>query len=205
MPRRNRVDPFGDIRAVPQRGTLMGNRGNLHDTNGNIVRNFKRKEWVTCALQFRDRHRQIMAPGRYTELFFLDEATSLAAGHRPCGTCRKDALARFKACWRTTMGMTTVETLGLKMVDQRLHAERTLARRWSTALKALPDGVMVLPVSDDVPHLWWRGKLLEWTFDGYRSPKLPQYPNTVSVVTPKSLVKVLSAGYPVAVHPSAIL
>ncbi len=80
MPRRNRVDPFGELHAVPQRGTLMGNRGNLHDVDGKIVRLFKRKEWVTCALKFRHRHRQIMAPGRYTELFFLDEAMSLTAG-----------------------------------------------------------------------------------------------------------------------------
>ncbi len=102
------------------------------------------------------------------------------------------------------MGMSAAETLDLKMVDQRLHAERTLTRRWSAAIKALPDGVMVFPTPDGVPHLWWRGKLLEWTFDGYRPSKLPQYSNTVNVVTPKSLVKFLSAGYPVDIHPSAI-
>ncbi len=203
MPRQNRVDPFGDIHAVPQRGMLMGNRGNLHLTNGQLVRSFKRKEWVTCLTEFRNRHRSIMEPGHYTELFFLDESTSLAAGHRPCGTCRKEALVRFKDCWRVAMSVPLSVGLDLKEMDKRLHMER-LHRNYAIAyLSELPDGVMVLPESESRPHLWWRGKLWEWTFDGYRTPTILQPPTEVSVLTPDSLVKVLDAGYPVMVHTSA--
>src|SRR5262249_7056734 len=96
MPRQNRVSPFGDIVATPERGTFMGNRGVLHDAEGRIRRAWQLKRWIVCMLEFRGRKRQVMTPGRYTELFFLDEATALAAGLRPCAECRP---ARFLACW----------------------------------------------------------------------------------------------------------
>ena len=89
MPRMNRVTPFGEIVAVPERGTMMGNRGILHDADGRIRRPWNVKRWLLCVLEFKGRHRTIMAPNRYTELFFLDEATGLAAGHRPCFECRR--------------------------------------------------------------------------------------------------------------------
>src|SRR3954468_18219668 len=89
LPRQNRVTPFGDIVANPARGTLMGNRGCLHDASGRIVRPFRLTNWIYCLLEFKGRHRQVMSPGRYTELFFLDEATALAAGHRPCAECQR--------------------------------------------------------------------------------------------------------------------
>ena len=91
MPRQNRVNPWGEIISVSDRGLFMGNRGTLHDAHGQLTsQRWTRKPWVTCQLSFKDRHRQVMSPGQYTELFFLDEATALAAGHRPCATCQGD-------------------------------------------------------------------------------------------------------------------
>src|SRR5262245_66499612 len=99
MPRRNRVTPLGDLVAVPQRGTLLGNRGVLHDDGGRIRRAWQLKRWIVCVLEFRGRKRRVMTPGRYTELFFLDEATALAAGHRPCAECRHSRFLAFCTAW----------------------------------------------------------------------------------------------------------
>ena len=103
MPRQNRVTPFGDIVAVPARGMFMGNRGCLHDASaqltGRIVRPYRLTNWIYCVLSFKGRHRQVMSPGRYTELFFLDEATALAAGHRPCAECQRGRYNEFMRCW----------------------------------------------------------------------------------------------------------
>src|SRR5262245_5520966 len=99
MPLQNRVTPFGDLIATAARGTLMGNRGCLHDDCRQIRRPFALKRWIACVLDFRGRHRTVMAPGRYTELFFLDEATALAAGHRPCAECRHADYVRFRSLW----------------------------------------------------------------------------------------------------------
>lgn len=181
----------------------MGNRGCLHDAGGTVRRQFSRKAWIACALEFQNRHRTIMGPGSYTELFFLDEATALSAGHRPCGTCRKAALRQFKECWKAAMGMTAREALSLKDLDQRLHEERTSGDLCSCNIDTLPYGAMVLLTPNGTPHLLWQGRLLEWSFDGYRSPKPIIASSTVSVVTPKSLIQVLQAGYPLIVHPSA--
>src|SRR5579883_3295915 len=99
MPRRNRVTPSGEIIATPERGTMMGNRGILHDPEGCIRRPWQVKRWLLCVLEFRGRHRTVMAPNRYTELFFLDEATGLAAGHRPCFECRRGRFLAFRDAW----------------------------------------------------------------------------------------------------------
>ena len=99
MPLQNRVTPFGELIATPARGTLMGNRGCLHDAQQRIRRTFAVKRWIICVLEFKGRHRQVMAPGQYTELFFLDEATALAAGHRPCAECQRARYDLFRAHW----------------------------------------------------------------------------------------------------------
>src|SRR3954451_12489199 len=105
MPRQNRVTPFGEIVAVPERGTMMGNRGRLHDGEGQILRPWQVKRWLICLLEFNGRHRVVMAPDRYTELFFLDEATALAAGHRPCFECRRKSFEQFAAAWAVGNGI----------------------------------------------------------------------------------------------------
>ena len=204
MPRPNRVDPFGEIHTVPQRGTFMGNRGNLHSATGEILRSYKRKQWVTCLLEYRGRHRQIMEPGGYTELFFLDEATSLAAGHRPCGTCRREALERFRSCWARSSGELSSQAVDLKRIDAVLHSQRLHREYEQIHLLDLPDGVFVCRNTEDGRvYLWWRGKLLEWSFDGYRNSPIIGDSTNVHLITPTCLVGVLKAGYPVSVHKSA--
>src|SRR3954465_1148608 len=111
MPRQNRVTPFGEIVATPERGTMMGNRGRLHDAGGRIFRPWQVKRWLICLLEFNGRHRQVMTPDRYTEPFFLDEATALAAGHRPCFECRRARFLAYRVAWAT-------ENLGTMPPDQ---------------------------------------------------------------------------------------
>jgi hypothetical protein len=125
MPRRNRVTPLGEIVAVSERGTMMGNRGILHDAEGLIRRPWAVKRWLICVLEFRGRHRMVMAPNRYTELFFLDEATALAAGHRPCFECRRDRYLAFRDAWAAgDPEMVGREPIRADDIDNRLHAER---------------------------------------------------------------------------------
>src|SRR5436309_13030535 len=120
---RNRVTPFGEIVAVAARGTLMGNRGVLHNAERSIVRDSQTRRWIACRLEFRGRHREVMTPGRWTELFFLDEATALAAGHRPCAECRNADYKVFQAAWQR--GVPAVEATADAM-DALLHDERRL-------------------------------------------------------------------------------
>ena len=99
MPRQNRVTPFGEIVAVPERGTLMGNRGVIHADDGSHRREWQVRRWIACRLEFKGRRRPVRQPRRWTELFFLDEATALAAGHRPCAECRRERYDEFRAAW----------------------------------------------------------------------------------------------------------
>jgi hypothetical protein len=160
MPRRNRVTPLGELIATPERGLVYGNRGCLHDADGRIRRSHNGRRWIACRLEFAGRRRApLMAPGRYTELFFLDEATALAAGHRPCAECRRSDYVRLTECWRELHP----EQLGADAIDAQLHAERlvpgTRRRRlhWMP-FADIPDGGMVL--IDDTPHLVLAGQLL---------------------------------------------
>ena len=125
MPRQNRVTPFGQIVAVPERGTMMGNRGVLHDAGGRIQRPWRLRRWILCVLEFKGQHRTVMSPNRYTELFFLDGATGLAAGHRPCSECRRARFVAFRdaVAAGNTSGTSGVPTTA-SMIDDRLQAER---------------------------------------------------------------------------------
>src|SRR2546426_5734544 len=121
LPRQNRVTPFGELIATPERGTLMGKRGGcLHDTAQRIVRPFVSRRWIACLLEFKGRRRTVMTPGRYTELFFLDEATALAAGHRPCAECQRARYDLFRAHW-AGRGR---KLPGTDHMDDVLHAQR---------------------------------------------------------------------------------
>src|SRR2546423_14641693 len=125
MPRQNRVTPSGNIIATTDRGMFMGNRGVLHDAEGHIRRAWQLKRWIVCVLAFKGRKRQVTTPGRYTELFFLDEATALAAGHRPCAEGRRDRFNAFRMAW----GSAHPRTVGSPLppadeVDRQLHAAR---------------------------------------------------------------------------------
>jgi hypothetical protein len=144
MPRQNRVTPDGDLIAVPDRGLFWGNRGALHDPEGRLVRYSRGRAWAICVLSFKGRQRELWAPGRLTELFFLDEATGLAAGHRPCGECRYRDYQAFKRAWADAFGGGVP---GVAEIDARLHADRLLRpgvrRSYPASLSVLPDGVMV--------------------------------------------------------------
>src|SRR5258706_7062392 len=121
----NRIDPFGNIITTKARGFWMGNRGILHNEDQKILRPFKLKAWITCVLEFRGRKRQVMAPNRYTELFFLDEATSFAAGHRPCFECRRKDADKFKSFWlKGNPEYNFDQKTSIQEIDNILHKER---------------------------------------------------------------------------------
>jgi len=208
-PLQNRVTPFGELIATPARGTLMGNRGRLHDRDRRIVRRVVRsyRAWVTCLLEFKGRRRVVMAPDRYTELFFLDEATALAAGHRPCGECRRGDYRRFKALWLVANrdpGLRTDTAIG--PIDRELHRDRLAAdgraRTYTAQLGALPDGVFVVMPDSVEPLLYWRGRLAPWSAAGYGASRAASKEWRVRVLTPRSTTATIAAGYVPAVHPS---
>ena len=203
MPRRNRVTPYGELIAVPDRGMFWGNRGGLHDDQGRLVRYSRGRAWAICVLEYKGRRRTQWAPGRLTELFFLDEATGLAAGHRPCGECRYRDYQAFKRAWATAH---EGGTPGVQTIDARLHADRLagpgIRRTYRAPLGELPEGVMV--EVDGAPRLVFGGGLLAWTPGGYRGRRSAGPVTTVTVITPRATVAVLAAGYRPVLHPSAV-
>ena len=208
MPRQNRVTPFGDIIAVPERGTFMGNRGILHDELGHIRRAWQVKRWLVCVLEFRGRRRMVMTPNRYTELFFLDEATALAAGHRPCAECRHARFADYCNSWGVANRRRGKSRPTVAEIDNRLHAERIAPdrskRTYHANLADLPDGVFVRHEarSHDV-FLLWQGELLAWSPGRYvKRLDRPKHA-AVSVLTPPATVAAIRAGYVPEVHASA--
>lgn len=205
MPRQNRVTPFGSIVADPARGAMLGNRGVLHDAEGRIRRGWAGKAWICCALAFKDRRVPLAAPGHYTALFFLDEATALAAGHRPCALCRRAAFVAFREAWARGNGWPPGGAPPRAAeIDARLHGERVARPGGGKAvhravLGRLPDGAMV--VTDGEPEralLVWRGGLWPWTPAGYGGPLELDPERGVGVLTPRSTVAALAAGYAVA-------
>ena len=208
MPLQNRVTPFGDLVAVPARGALTGNRGRLHDASRQIVRRQVSgyRAWVTCRLEFKGRWRAVMAPHGYTELFFLDEATALAAGHRPCGECRRGDYRRFKAAWlagNPDRGLAGPVPIGA--LDRELHRDRStsggLPRTFLADLATLPDGAFV---ARGATALLVGGEALwPWSPEGYGDPTPKDATGPVTVLTPLSTVRALAAGYAPSVHPSA--
>ncbi len=205
MPLKNRVTPLGDLIAHPARGLVYGNRGCLHDASGTIRHRYAVRRWIACRLEFRGWQRgPLLQPGRFTELFFLDEATAFAAGHRPCALCRHHDYRRFVECWSRQHG----GPAGADDIDARLHEERIDAgskrqRHHEAALEELPDGAFVL--HEGAPHLVLGSALLRWSPAGYqRRVKRPRGP--VETITPPSLLALLATGWEGAVpliHPSA--
>jgi hypothetical protein len=200
MPLQNRVTPFGEIVALPGRGLMMGNRGVLHDDARRIVRSTQVRRWIACVLAFRGRHREVMTPHRYTELFFLDEATALAAGHRPCAECRNADYKRFRALWETCFGAPA----NADAMDARLHCERSAAggkRTYRDDLANLPDGTYV--ALDKKAWLVWGAHLHEWSDSGYLARQPRAAHRSVEVLTPAAIVAMLAAGYRPQIHPTA--
>ena len=201
MPRQNRVTPSGELIAVPARGTFMGNRGCLHDADGRIRRAYDGRRWIICALEFKGRRLPLADRGRNTQLFFLDEATALAAGHRPCGECRRAAFRAFVDAWTAANPGERSSSGRIDDLDRVLHRQR-LAPRPRAPLDALPDGAFVALEADPRPYLVLGGALLAWTPEGYGA-RVSRPSAVVEVLTPGSTVNALRAGYLPALHRSA--
>jgi hypothetical protein len=204
-PLQNRVLPTGEIVADPSRGLLMGNRGCIHNPDRRLgASRWRTKMWISCVLQWRNVRRDVMPPGRWTALFFLDEATALAAGHRPCGYCRRADFFDFCEAWRRAEHLSARLRAG--EMDIQLHAERVdrHTRRQVTRparIAELPDGVMVR--HDGQLALLNRRKLLGWSLSGYGDPVEVSAAETVELLTPPLMVAVIAAGYRPLVHPTA--
>lgn len=200
MPLKNRVTPLGALVAAPERGLVYGNRGCLHNDAGEVYRNWRGRRWISCRLEFRGRHREsVVPPGRYTSLFFLDDATAFAAGHRPCAECRREDFERYKDI---------VGARNADAIDARLHAERVIPgtprRCHSVDFGALPDGAFV--AFAEGTFLVLGDALLRWTPGGYayRKPRPPH--GEAQMVTPPMSASALAAGWNGVVpflHPSA--
>lgn len=204
-PLQNRVMPTGEIVSNPARGMLMGNRGCIHHPDRTLgVTRWRTKMWISCVLYWRGRRRDVMPPGRWTALFFLDEVTALAAGHRPCGYCRRADHRWFAGSWRAAAGLAGPPKAS--DMDIWLHAERVNSRTRRQLTRPvlagdLPDGAMVR--RDGATALHRGGALLRWSFDGYGAPEPVPADTRVELLTPPSIVAVLAAGYRPLVHPSA--
>jgi hypothetical protein len=203
VPLQNRVTPLGELIADPARGLVYGNRGCLHDDSGRIRRSYAVKRWIACRLEFRGwRRSPLLQPGKFTELFFLDEATAFAAGHRPCALCRRGDYDRFTAIWRDRHG-----EVGADTIDVRLHEERLSGRErrlHAADLAELPDGAFILHEGE--PHFVRGGRLRRWTPGGY-SGSVRGAAGPATLITPPSLVHILATGWDSdavpLVHPSA--
>lgn len=195
----NRVNPEGEICFSSEKGTLMGNRGCLHDDEQKIRYSSKRDAWVTCLLSFKERRRKLMQPGQYTELFFLDEATALAAGHRPCAECRRERYKQFLAAW-PSLG----DGIRAADVDRALKQERAKDIRVdASALSQYPDGVMVKEVSSGQYFLLFGNEAFLWSFGGYKSPApMLEMTGEFRILTPASTIEAIRNGYYPDIHQS---
>jgi len=201
VPLQNRVTPFGDIVAIRQRGLFMGNRGIIHDpdTRTLLKRRWTHKAWIVCVCEFRGVRRKVMSRRSWTELFFFDEATAFAAGHRPCFLCRRAAAQAFAAAWARAHRLAKV-TAG--NIDERLHAERLQGSAKKIhplrgAARELPDGAMIVASGD--AYLVVGGLAHRWTEHGYEPPR--RLARADGLLTPPSTVATLRAGYRCTVHP----
>lgn len=193
MPLQSRVSPFGELHADPARGTFMGNRGGrLHDGSRKLTaRRWVSKQWICCALSFKGRRRAVWGDS-YTELFFLDEVTALAAGHRPCFECRRSDANAFAQAWGRAYGATPRAA----EMDAVLHAWRLDGRAKRTHrcdIAGLPDGAMI--VMDGAAHAVRGDALLRWSPAGYQARSPRPHRMRVVTLTPPATVAVLAAGY----------
>ena len=202
MPLQNRVLPSGAIVARPERGLFVGNRGIIHDpaTKTLLKKRWSTDAWLTCVLEFRGRRRKVMQRQSWTELFFLDEATAFAAGHRPCFYCRRDDANRFRAAWEK--GNRTGDVLAPE-IDAVLHRERFASAKklhpLSREIEKLPDGTMVQAGEDS--FLIAEGKPLLWSPSGYHAVKGGI--SDAKLLTAPSIVRAFAAGYRPVLHGSA--
>jgi hypothetical protein len=204
MPLQNRVTPTGDIIATPHRGMFTGNRGIIHDpaTKTLLKKRWSSPAWITCVCEFRGWRRKVMGGRSWTELFFLDEATAFAAGHRPCFFCRRDNANRFRAAWEEGNGVADVRA---REMDAVLHGERLERRKkrlhpLPMSVAQLPDGAMVQV--GEASFLIVQGTALQWSMSGYE--KAGAALGDAMLLTPPSTLRAFGAGYRPVLHPSAV-
>lgn len=212
MPRRNRVDPWGDLVSHPARGMFTGNRGCVVDDHENVVRHHRTNLlWITCQLEFKGWRVDLARPNRWTPLFFLDEAVALAAGHRPCGECRRPAYAAYRDAVSAAAGAPkplTATELNRRLADERLRPGRGIDRAddrklWRSTLGQLPVGTVVLDAARR-PCLWSGESLRLFTFDGWGSAASTPG-GEVDVLTPPTSVAALAHGFVPVLHPTAFV
>ncbi len=203
MPLQNRVDPWGNLKAVSAKGALLGNRGILHDDTQQIVKAYQHQSWVMCKLKYKDRKRTIMTKNRYTELFFLDEATAFAAGHRPCGECSRERYIEFKAYWINANFKEPPLNINAVNINKMLHKDRICNKvkvTFKARLKDLPDGIFFS--NENAAYLKHKNKIYRWSFEGYSLSKSACNFDEVDVLTPRSVVNAFRLGFKPVVHDS---
>ena len=205
MTLQNRVDPWGNLTTDPSKeAKLMGNRGRLHNNDRVIMRHYEGKRWLACDPKFEGIDRKpLFQPSSYSELFFLDEATALSAGHRPCNDCQRPRLNEFKAAWARAFNVAP-EKLTVAAIDTQIHKDRINSTGqkliFEAALEELPNGTMV--DMGRVPCLIRDGELIHWSFNGYVGSSSPSAKARLQVLTPSCLVQVLKAGFIPRIHPT---
>ena len=210
MPRRNRVDPFGDLHAVAARGMFTGNRGCLVDDDRRLARHHRSNLWITCVTKFRDKRFPLDAPHRWTPLFFLDDAVALSAGHRPCSYCRRDDYLAYKEAVSEGLGgldRPWASTINGRLATERLRRGRGIDRAahrltWPADVEALPDGAVLIGDAG-ATRLVLGPRLLTFGFDGWHTARDRPAAGRVTVLTPPTSVLALSNGYRPTLHESA--
>lgn len=202
MPLQNRVSPSGELLVTPARGTFMGNRGGaIHNDRREIVRQYVSRRWIACVLEFRGRRRVVMSPRRYTELFFLDEAVALAAGHRPCAECRRARFNEFRRAWAGRDDSSPLPSAD--SMDLELHSARVGRKKekviYRAELRSLPDGCFI--EIEDAVYLVWEHALFRWTPDSY-TERREMDNRIINVLTPEPIVRCLRNGYRPDLHKS---
>ena len=211
MPRPNRVDPWSDVHAAPERGLFTGNRGCLVDDDGAMVRHHGGSLWIICRTEFRGWSHPLDAPHRWTPLFFLDDAVALAAGHRPCALCRREDYLAYRSA--VTVGLGRVAPVPAAELNRRLSGERLRRGRglrragdrilWQASLDELPTGTVIVGPHDGTPHLVTAGGLQPFGFGGWAEQIRPPA-GAVDVLTPPTSVLALRHGFAPVLHPSAV-
>ncbi|HMH21223.1 MAG TPA: hypothetical protein VK563_05585 [Puia sp.] len=194
----NRVDPVGDIIKTKERGLWMGNRGIVSNDRQEVTRAFGLMAWITCRLEYKGKRLPLMEPNHNTQLFFMDEATSFSAGHRPCAFCRREDFNRFKEYWlKGNPGSGFDKKTSIREIDAVLQKERIGADRSKVTHDErpdqLPDGAFVL--FNDEPCLLYGGQLYRWSPSGYGMPVALPGTGMLPVLTPRSVINAFKAGY----------
>jgi hypothetical protein len=194
MPLQNRVNPYGEICFSENRGAFTGNRGVIHNEKQQIVRHFKVKRWIICLLNYKHYQRKVMTPNRWTELFFLDEATALAAGHRPCTFCQRQRSIEFREHWvNANHDFFGISDNKVDAIDNILHQERRTLEKPFREISGLPNGVFV--EFQEKPYLIFNELLFEWSFEGYRNCIEKPKDAFLKILTPLSTVRAIKNGF----------